>query len=112
MVLRRWEPIREIIGMRESMESFFQNGYARPGRPRVAFWGKGNLSLDVYHTPESLVIKAAFPGAKPEEVDVTVIGSTLTIRRAAGSEEEVKERNYLVRERRHGSLSCTVTLPR
>ena len=112
MRLRRWEPVREIIWIWEAMKRFFQNEYARPGRPRVAFLGEGNLSLEAYHTPENLVIQAAFPGAKPEEVDVTVTGSTLTIRRADGSEEEVKESSYLVKERRHGTLSRTVTLPR
>ena len=116
MVLRRWEPFREVIGVREAMDRFFVNGFTHPHRPRVAYWGQGNLSLDVYHTPESLVIKTAIPGVRPEEVDVTVIGNTLTIKGEAKSEEEEEEeeeeRSYLVRERRYGAVSRTVALPR
>ena len=112
MVLRRWEPFREVVGIRGAMDRFFESGVGHPHRPGVAFWGEGNLRLDAYHTPESLVIKAAIPGIKPEEVDVTVIGNTLTIKGEAKSEEEVTERSYLMRERRYGAVSRTVTLPR
>ena len=112
MVLRRWEPFREIVGVREAMDRFFEHGFNHPHRPRVAYWGEGNLSLDVYHTPESLVIRAAIPGVKPEDVDVAVTGNILTIKGEAKGEEEVKERSYLLRERRYGGFSRTVTLPR
>ena len=43
----------------------------------VAYWAKGNLSLDVDHTYENLWIKAAIPEVKPEEMHVTVTGNTL-----------------------------------
>ena len=58
------------------------------------------------------MIKAAIPGVKPEEVDVTVTGNTLTIKGEAKGEDEVKESSYLMRERRYGVFSRTVTLPR
>ena len=113
MVLRSWEPFREVVGIRDARDRFFVNGFTRPYRPLPAFWGEGNLRLDAYHTPDSLVIQAAIPGVKPDEVDVTVIGNTLTIKGEAQSEEgEVKERSYLMRERRYGAVSRTVTLPR
>ena len=112
MVLRRWEPYRELVGRREAVDRFFGNGFTHPHRPRTASWGQGNLSLDVYHTPESLVIKAATLGVKPEEVDVTVTGNILTIKGEARGEDEVKEKSYLMRERRYGTFNRTVTLPR
>lgn len=112
MMLRRLEPFRELTGMREAMDRFFQGGLVRPIGPRVTYQGEGNLSLDIYHTPESLVIKAAIPGVKPEEVDITVTGNILTIKGEAGSEDEVKEKRYLMRERRYGTFSRVLTLPK
>ena len=112
MVLRRWEPFREMVGVREAMDRFFGDGFTHLHRPLWTVQGGGNLSLDVYHTPESLVVKAAIPGVKPEEVEVTVIGSILTIKGKAKSEDEVKEGSYLMRERRYGAFSRTVTLPK
>ncbi len=112
MLLRRWEPLREMATMREAMDRLFDDGLAHP----VRRWsghrtGWDNLGLDVYHTPESLVIKATVPGVKPEDVEVTVTGNTLAISGQARTDEEVKEESYIVRERRSGSFSRTLRLP-
>lgn len=112
MVLRRWEPFRELAGMRGTVDRFFEHGSPHPYRPWVALWSNNTLSLDAYETPESLVIKAAIPGVKPDEVDVTVTNNVLIINGESRNEDEVKEKNYLVRERRYGPLSRTLTLPK
>ncbi|MFH1560118.1 MAG: Hsp20/alpha crystallin family protein [Chloroflexota bacterium] len=112
MVLRRWEPFRELAGMREAIDRFAEEGFARPLGPWVAFRPDETLSMDVYETPESLVIKAAIPGVKPEEVDVTVTDNILTINGESKSEDEVKEKSYLMRERRYGVFSRALTLPK
>ena len=112
MVLRRWEPFREVRGIQETVDRFRRNGFAHPYGPRAVYRGNDNLSLDVYHTPESLVLQAAIPGVKPDDVDVTVTGNILTIKGEAKGGDEVKEKSYLIREHRHGTFSRTVTLPR
>ena len=112
MVLRRWEPFREFAGMREARGRFFGNGFTHPHGPWAVNRGSDTLSLDVYHTAESLVLKAAIPGVKPDEVDVSVTGNILTIKGEAKSEDEVKEKSYLIREQRHGTFSRTLNLPK
>ncbi|MDA0987899.1 MAG: Hsp20/alpha crystallin family protein [Chloroflexi bacterium] len=112
MVLRRWEPFRELVGMRGTVDRFLEHGSPHPHGPWVALWSNNTLSLDAYETPESLVIKAAVPGVRPEDVDVTVTGNVLTIKGEAGSEGEVEERSYLIRERRYGAFSRTLNLPK
>ena len=112
MVLRRWEPFREVRGIQETVDRFWRNGFAHPYGSRAVYRGNDNLSLDVYHTPESLVLQAAIPGVKPDDVDVTVTGNILTIKGEAKGGDEVKEKSYLIREHRHGTFSRTVTLPR
>ena len=69
------------------------------------------MALDVYKEGENLVIWAAVPGVKPEEVDVTITEDTLTIAGGAKSEKEVKEEDYLHREYRSGSFRRAVGLP-
>ena len=112
MVLRRWEPFREVAGVRDTVDRFFGNRHVHPHGPREVYWGSDNLRLDVYHTPENLVLEAAIPGVKPDDVDVTVTGNILTIKGEAKSGDEAKEKSYLVREHRHGTFSRTVTLPK
>jgi HSP20 family protein len=112
MVIRRWESFRELAGMGGTVERFFEHGSQYPHGPWVALWSNNTLSLDAYETQESLVIKAAIPGAKPDEVDVTITNNVLTINGESKNEDEVKEKNYLVRERRYGAFSRRLTLPK
>ena len=106
MVLRRLEPFMEMIGIGGAIGHVFWNGFSHSHRPLVAFCCERNLLLDVYHTPESVVVKAAISGVKSEEMDVIVTGNIPTIK------VEAKEKSYLMRERRYRAFSRTITFPR
>jgi HSP20 family protein len=106
----RWEPFRDMMSLRDAMDRMFEEGFLRPPVP-FGFWGEGNLSVDMYDSDDSVVVKTAIPGVKAEEIDVSVTGDTLTIRAETKEEEEIKRENYLRRERRFGSYCRSVTLP-
>lgn len=106
----RWQPLSDLVSLRDSMDRLFEDSFANAWNTNSA---KGRLepNLDVYETDDELVVKAALPGIKPEDVDITLTGDVLTIRGETKDESEVKEKNYLYRERRFGSFSRTLTLP-
>jgi HSP20 family protein len=104
----RWEPLREMESLRDAMERMFEE---RSFRPPVPFWGSESLPVDMWETDDNVMVKTAIPGIKPEEIDISVTGDTLTIRAETKEEEEVKRENYLRRERRYGSYCRSVTLP-
>ena len=56
------------------------------------------------------MVTASLPGIKPEDVQTTVLGDTLTIRGESKADGEQKGQNWLVRERRSGSFQRSVTL--
>jgi HSP20 family protein len=71
--------------------------------------------VDVLETPDDYIIEASLTGVRPENVQITTTGNTLTIRvgRKAHLRHE-DEGTYLRRERieRHGpEMSRTLTLP-
>lgn len=68
-------------------------------------------SIDVLHRDGNLVIRAELPGAKPEDVDVTVHNGLLTISGKLEEERKEERRGYLVRERRFGSFQRSPQLP-
>lgn len=69
------------------------------------------MPLDVYTNADTLVIEAALPGVKPEAVDISVLGDTLTITASNDAERRSEQGGYLYREVRRGSFSRSVTLP-
>ena len=60
---------------------------------------------------EDLVVRAEIPGAKPEDVDVTIHNGILTISGKVEEEREEERGGYLVRERRSGSFRRSLQLP-
>lgn len=79
----------------------------------MAAWGETVLEapVDVYQTDKEYVVKASMPGVKPDDVEVSMIGETLTIKAALQEDKEVKAEGWLVRESRHGAFARSVTLP-
>jgi HSP20 family protein len=72
--------------------------------------GLAPLPLDVSETEDEFVVKASLPGMKPEDVQITVQGDTLTIRGESKAEEETKGKHWHLRERRFGSFQRSVSL--
>lgn len=77
MAIDRWDPFHEAISLRDAMTSLLQESFVRPPGTSAQS-GYATLALDVSET--EFVIKAALPGVKPDDVQITVQGDTLTIR--------------------------------
>ena len=56
-------------------------------------------------------MKASVPGIKPDELDISYSDDTLTIKGEIKSDNEVKEGQYHVRERRYGTFTRSINLP-
>lgn len=108
--LARWEPFNDLISLRDAMDRLFEESFIRSPRSMTP-WKGSDLELDMYETDGEVVIKASVPGVKPEELDITITGNTLSIQGETKEENEVKRENYLYQERRYGSFSRSVVLP-
>lgn len=71
------------------------------------------LAVDVYETDADVVVKMPVAGIKPDDLDITVTGDTVTVRGETRQEEvnEDAKRNYYYKEVRYGSFARSVTLP-
>jgi HSP20 family protein len=92
------------------MDRLFEDSYVRPTRAWTAF-GEGFMPLDVRAGRDELVVEAALPGVKPEDVEITIEQGTLTIRAQSSTERREEEGEYIVQEIRRGETSRTVSLP-
>lgn len=97
MAIESWNPFQEAISLREAMNSLLQDSFVRPGgTPAQA--GHTPLPLDVSETEHDFVVRASLPGAKPDDVQITVHGDTLTIRAESKTDEERKGEHWHLRD--------------
>jgi len=109
MAIERWDPFREAISLRDAMNTLLQDSFVRPGGMPVQN-SYTALPLDVCETENEFVVKAALPGVKPDDVQITVHGDTLTIRGESKVEEDKKGEHWHLRERRFGAFQRSVAL--
>lgn len=106
--LIRWEPARDMMTLREAMDQLFNDAFTRP-------YGGNSISgvpaVDLYQDNDKVVVKAALPGFKPEEVQISVTGDVLSLRGEYKHEDEQKEKTYHLREQRYGSFERSIQLP-
>jgi len=107
--LIRWEPAREMMTLREAMDHLFDDAFTQPLRLGDGHWSMP--AVDMYQTDHEVVIKAAIPGVKTEDVQINVTGEVLTIKGEMKEKEEVKEKAYHLREQRWGAFERTIALP-
>ncbi len=109
MMIRHTSPFGELLQLRRAMERMLDEPFVRAvGTSRST---TRRMPLDVFETPEAIVIEAALPGIKPEEVEVSVLGDTLTLSAGSESESRSDENGYRWREVQRGKVTRSVTLP-
>jgi HSP20 family protein len=103
-----WEPMTNLVAMRQAMDRLFDEAYGRAGYDWREQGRPALLPVDAYSTENELVIKASVPGATPEDVEITIEGETLTIR--GRTSDPLENVDYVIQERRYGPFSRTLTL--
>ncbi len=109
-IIRR-DPFREMMTLRSAMDRLFDTAFL--GEPGEREWPSfvDSLPLDVSETEDEYVVKASIPGIKPEDLEITYSGKTLTIKGEFKAEQEKEDVHYHLRERRYGAFARSLTLP-
>lgn len=107
--LIRWEPMREMVSLREAMDRLFDDAFTRPMGLSEGF-GRGP-AVDMYQTDDEVVVQATVPGMKADDVQISVTGDTITIKGEVKEKVDAKEKAYHIREQRWGSFERTLALP-
>jgi HSP20 family protein len=100
----------DLASVREAMDRIFDD---RIFRPLWASDGDREISpaLDVFTTADSVVAKAALPGVKPEDVEITIADDLVTISGTFKEEKETSEAGYLHKELSRGSFRRAFAAP-
>lgn len=107
VTLTRWNPAREMLSLHDAMNRLvdgrLDSWSDQDSGPRVA-----RLPIDAYATDNEFVVTATVPGIKPEDVEITFEGDTLTIKGEIPA--AVENVNTLISERYHGAFSRSLQL--
>jgi len=104
LALIRWDPLSELGPVREDLGRLFDRYSNLIG---MRGW---QPAVDLMEDDNAFVLKAEIPGVEPEDVDITVTDTSITLRGSVGQEEE-KAEGYIRSERRYGEFTRMVTLP-
>ena len=108
IIRRSPSPFGDLLSLRQAMDRLFEESFVSP---RLAGAQGDLVPMDVYATDDDFVLEANLPGVKPEEVEITVEGNTLTISGETRSSRKDEEGATILQEIRRGRFTRTMTLP-
>ena len=69
------------------------------------------LPLDVIEDDTGVTVRAAIPGVKAEDIEVSIVKHVLTIKGQTNEEDETEKTDYLMKECRTGNFHRSLRLP-
>lgn len=110
MAVERWSPFREMTPLREMVDRLLEEAFIPPRRMLEVVTGWSGM--DLYERDGQYVLELPLPGTRPEDVNISVTGNTLTISGTIPCPSTLeKGPRYLFHHRPCGEFRRTVTLP-
>src|ERR1700730_116667 len=107
--IARLEPFRGIFPGQDQFNRLFNESFrTHAEESAMTSWAS---AVDIYETPNELVVKADLPDVNEKDIDIRVENNLLTVRGARKFEKNVTEDNYLRVERTYGAFSRSFSLP-
>jgi HSP20 family protein len=112
MAMVRWNPVRDLMQMREEMDRLFQQ-FVKRGDGEEGTWGEGVWAppVDIYETGEAFILKAELPGLSKDDLQIELHENRLTLRGERKWEADAKEGQSHRRERAYGRFERSFWLP-
>jgi HSP20 family protein len=110
----------ELVKANSSTLSSAATSVARPKMIRTKeekedLWAdgepEGQLTVDVYQTPNDIVVESAIAGVAPDDIDVNVTTDSIAIRGSRKREKTVHDEDYLYQECYWGKFGRSIILP-
>ncbi len=103
----RVSPFAEFNQVAEILDRAFGHHPESEKAPEIRSW---TLPVDVYERDNSLIVRTALPGVRPEDVNVSIEENVLTI--FGETKDEITDQDKVFRrEYRHGKFSRSLLLP-
>jgi len=106
-------PLRDFMSLRDAMDRLVEESFLGPGAMLSRTTnGTRPLPLDIYETPDDIVVRAFVPGVDPEGIDIQYQRGLLTLRAKTTAPALDDDWTWHVREIASGEAVRQITLPR
>jgi HSP20 family protein len=109
--IMEWRPFREVSRLRREMDRLWEDFFG-PGRralqPMMETWMP---AIDISESGDKITVKAEVPGMEAKDIEISLVGDTLTIKGEKKAEKEEKDENYHMVERSYGSFVRSLRIP-
>jgi HSP20 family protein len=102
---------QEFDRMRKDIDLLFRRFRRGFGVPRSLLEPATSLTIDIFQTEATVILRAELPGMKPEDILVSVTDDSLTLKGTAREEAVEKGDNYERVAQSSRSFSKTISLP-
>lgn len=108
-----FDPLADLHNYREALRQMLESGWVLPRDLMPSAMNAVVIPVDVLDNGPEIVVKASLAGVRPEDVSISVLGDTLTIKASLNEEDDTSIRGatYLRRERRVTNFVRTLSLP-
>ncbi|MFQ5465585.1 MAG: Hsp20/alpha crystallin family protein [Thermodesulfobacteriota bacterium] len=109
--IRKWEPFKELSTIQSELDDLFRKtfGSLTPGMMmRGEMW---RPSMNCFMRDGSYVVQADLPGIDPKDIEVSVVGDTLTVKGERKTEWKKKKEGHIFHESSYGLFERTLQVP-
>jgi HSP20 family protein len=111
MSLLRRRSEGDVVSLRDAMNRLLEESWVRPFGLSEGLAAQ-LPAVDMIDKEDEILVKATVPGMNAEDIEISTVGNTLTIKGEVKEEkEEGEEGKYIYRERRYGTFNRSFTLP-
>lgn len=111
MTTARWDPFRELMTIQDRVNRLFQDTLARQqGRENIES-GAWAPAVDIFETPDRIVLRADLPGIDQEAIELRVEDSNLILKGERKAPADVKPEEFHRSERPYGPFVRFFSLP-
>jgi len=107
-----------LEAIERALEGFVQRHWRHPVSSEWTRWGdlsgspgQKTPSVDIVDREKEVVVRAEIPGIDKEDLDLSIVDRTLTIKGSSRREEKEQQDDYVRHEIRSGSISRSLLLP-
>ncbi|HON93387.1 MAG TPA: Hsp20/alpha crystallin family protein [Sedimentisphaerales bacterium] len=101
----------ELSTLRSQMDDLFSSFFRGLDTPFSWLGERAWPAIDVAEKDDAILVRAEVPGCKPEDIDVSVCGNTLTLSGEKKESHEANGEGYYHMESTWGSFRREVSLP-